>query len=102
MTDPLVEKKGSNSRSSASGATPLPVSATLSATQRPGSTRARQDAQCQPPSAGCKRTRIRPWPSIASRALMHKLNRTCSSCTGSAVCKQIGLVDRRLDIDADR
>ena len=59
----LVEKKGSNMRSSMSASMPLPLSATLSSTQRAAGSCARHEAQVQAPAdvaqphAGSARTR---------------------------------------------
>ena len=98
----LVEKKGSNMRSSVSAAMPLPLSATLSSTQLAGGSCARQEAQVKAPPDSRSRTLISPDPSMASRALMHRLNSTCSSCTASASTQGLGIVGRQHRIHRHR
>ncbi len=79
----LVEKNGSNMRSMTCGGMPGPVSRTNSSTKRPF-TFCRQEAQTAWMRAGGFRPmRIAPVPRMASRALMHRLSTTCSTCTGS-------------------
>ena len=85
------------------GAMPGPLSRTDSSTKRPA--KLLPAARCRPrawPRAARTASVIAPSPCMASRALMHRLSSTCSSCTGSARTAPTLCVQARLELDASR